>query len=90
MRGVVTLALRLLIPSDVEFRETLIFAAMVVTAGTLLLQGLTLPALVRALHLRGPDARPMLSRPQPFCRPPATPPSMSSTESGSPAIPTKR
>jgi CPA1 family monovalent cation:H+ antiporter len=35
----------------------LIFAAMVVTAGTLLLQGLTLPALARALRLRGPDAR---------------------------------
>ena len=35
----------------------MIFAAMVVTAGTLLLQGLTLPFLVRALGLRGPDAR---------------------------------
>jgi CPA1 family monovalent cation:H+ antiporter len=57
MRGVVTLAAALLIPPDVEYRETLIFAAMVVTAGTLLLQGLTLPALVRALHLRGPDPR---------------------------------
>ena len=45
----------LLIPEDVPFRETLIFAAMVVTAGTLLLQGLTLPVLVRALKLRGPD-----------------------------------
>jgi monovalent cation/hydrogen antiporter len=57
MRGVVTLAAVLLIPQEVDHRETLIFAAMVVTAGTLLLQGLTLPALVRALHLRGPDAR---------------------------------
>ena len=57
MRGVVTLATALLIPPGVEYRETLIFAAMVVTAGTLLLQGLTLPAVVRALHLRGPDAR---------------------------------
>jgi CPA1 family monovalent cation:H+ antiporter len=57
MRGVVTLATALLIPPGVEHREVLIFAAMVVTAGTLLLQGLTLPALVRALHLRGPDAR---------------------------------
>ena len=35
----------------------LIFAAMVVTAGTLLIQGLTLPWLVRALRMRGPDAR---------------------------------
>jgi monovalent cation/hydrogen antiporter len=57
LRGVVTLAVAFLIPEGVPFRETLIFAAMVVTAGTLLLQGLTLPFLVRALRLRGPDAR---------------------------------
>jgi CPA1 family monovalent cation:H+ antiporter len=57
LRGVVTLAAAFLIPEGVPFRETLIFAAMVVTAGTLLLQGLTLPPLVRALGLRGPDAR---------------------------------
>ena len=57
LRGVVTLATAFLIPEDVPFRATLIFAATVVTAGTLLLQGLTLPFLVRALGLRGPDAR---------------------------------
>ena len=57
LRGVVTLATALLIPVNVPHRETLIFAAMLVTAGTLLLQGLTLPPLVRALRLRGPDAR---------------------------------
>jgi Na+/H+ antiporter len=57
LRGVVTLATALLIPPGVPHRETLIFAAMLVTAGTLLLQGLTLPPLVRALRLRGPDAR---------------------------------
>jgi CPA1 family monovalent cation:H+ antiporter len=57
LRGVVTLATAFLIPEDVPFRDTLIFAAMVVTAGTLLLQGLTLPLLVRALRLRGPDPR---------------------------------
>jgi monovalent cation/hydrogen antiporter len=57
LRGVVTLATAFLIPEGVPFRETLIFAATVVTAGTLLLQGLTLPLLVRALGLRGPDAR---------------------------------
>lgn len=57
LRGVVTLAAAFLIPEDVPFRDTLIFAAMVVTAGTLLLQGLTLPPLVHALGLRGPDAR---------------------------------
>jgi Na+/H+ antiporter len=57
LRGVVTLAAAFLIPEDVPDRNLLIFAAMVVTAGTLLLQGLTLPALVRRLGLRGPDPR---------------------------------
>ncbi|SDT23443.1 sodium/proton antiporter, CPA1 family [Friedmanniella luteola] len=57
LRGVVTLAAAFLIPEDVEHRAVLIFAAMVVTAGTLLIQGLTLPALVRVLKMRGPDAR---------------------------------
>ena len=60
LRGVVTLATVLLIPDNQathEIRPVLIFAAMVVTFTTLLLQGLTLPPLVRALHLRGPDAR---------------------------------
>jgi Na+/H+ antiporter len=57
LRGVVTLAAAFLIPEEVDNREVLIFAAMVVTAGTLLIQGLTLPALVRMLPMRGPDAR---------------------------------
>jgi monovalent cation/hydrogen antiporter len=57
LRGVVTLAAAFLIPEDVPHREVLILGAMVTTAGTLLLQGLTLPALVRALKIRGPDAR---------------------------------
>nr|WP_294694132.1 Na+/H+ antiporter [uncultured Friedmanniella sp.] len=57
LRGVVTLAAAFLIPEGVEHREVLIFAAMVVTAGTLLIQGLTLPGLVRLLRMRGPDAR---------------------------------
>lgn len=57
LRGVLTLATVLLLPETVELREVLIFAAMVVTVGTLLLQGLTLPPLIRALHIQGPDAR---------------------------------
>ena len=57
LRGVVTLAAAFLIPVEVEQRDLLIFAALVVTAGTLLLQGLTLPWLVRRLNIRGPDAR---------------------------------
>ena len=57
LRGVVTLATALLIPVDLESRDVLVFGAMVVVAGTLLLQGLTLPLLVRRLGLRGPDPR---------------------------------
>ncbi len=57
LRGVVTLATALLIPVDLESRDVLVFGAMVVVAGTLLLQGLTLPYLVRRLGLRGPDPR---------------------------------
>lgn len=56
MRGVVTLAAVFVIPQDVRHREVLVLAALTVVAGTLLLQGSTLPWLVRRLRLRGPDA----------------------------------
>ncbi|MFF2318595.1 Na+/H+ antiporter [Arthrobacter sp. NPDC058097] len=55
MRGVVTLAAALTLPEDLEHRTVLILAAMVVVAGTLALQGFTLPALVRLLRVQGPD-----------------------------------
>ncbi|QDP95648.1 Na+/H+ antiporter [Microlunatus elymi] len=57
MRGVVTLAAAFVLPSTVPYRPLLVFSAMVVTAGTLLLQGLTLPILARRTGLRGPDPR---------------------------------
>ncbi|HET8602108.1 MAG TPA: Na+/H+ antiporter [Segeticoccus sp.] len=57
MRGVVTLAAAFALPAQTASREVLILAAMVVTAGTLLLQGSTLPALTRRLDVRGPDPR---------------------------------
>ena len=57
LRGVVTLATALLIPGEIDNRDVLVFGAMIVVAGTLLIQGLTLPALVRRLGLRGPDPR---------------------------------
>ncbi|MGI8417374.1 MAG: Na+/H+ antiporter [Nakamurella sp.] len=57
MRGVVTLAAAFLLPEKTPHRELLILAALVVTAGTLLLQGLTLPVLVRKLGVLGPDPR---------------------------------
>ena len=57
MRGVVTLAAALLLPSDTPHRDVLILVAVVVTVGTLLIQGMTLPALARRLGVRGPDLR---------------------------------
>lgn len=55
MRGVVTLAAALTLPTDLEHRTVLILAAMVVVAGTLALQGFTLPAFVRLIRVQGPD-----------------------------------
>ncbi|KQY58565.1 sodium:proton antiporter [Aeromicrobium sp. Root495] len=55
MRGVVTLAAVFLLPEDTAERPVLVMVAFVVTVGTLLLQGLTLPWLVRALKVEGPD-----------------------------------
>ena len=58
MRGVVTLAAVFAIEEDaVPHRSVLVLAALVVVFGTLVLQGFTLPALVRALKVRGPDPR---------------------------------
>jgi CPA1 family monovalent cation:H+ antiporter len=57
MRGVVTLAAALTLPEETPLRAELIVIALVVTVGTLLLQGLTLPSLARALDVRGPDPR---------------------------------
>ncbi len=57
MRGVVTLAAALTLPEDTPMRADLVLVALVVTVGTLLLQGTTLPWLARALGVRGPDPR---------------------------------
>lgn len=55
MRGVVTLAAAFLLPVDVPHREVLLLTAFTVVAGTLFLQGLTLPWLTRRLHVPSPD-----------------------------------
>lgn len=55
MRGVVTLAAVLLLPQDTPQLAVLKLLALIVVAGTLLVQGSTLPWLVRALRLRGPS-----------------------------------
>lgn len=47
MRGVVTLAAAFVIPEDVPDREVLLVIALAAVAGTLFLQGLTLPWLTR-------------------------------------------
>jgi NhaP-type Na+/H+ or K+/H+ antiporter len=57
MRGVVTLAAAFAIPESFHYRETLILTALVVAAGTLFVQGSTLPWLVRRLKLSPPDPR---------------------------------
>lgn len=55
MRGVVTLAAAFVIPGSVPHRDVLVFVALIVTGGTLLLQGFTLPWLVRRLGVSAPD-----------------------------------
>ena len=55
MRGVVTLAAAFILPPDTPQRAVLLLAAFVVVAGTLLIQGTTLPPLVRRLRLPPPD-----------------------------------
>jgi monovalent cation/hydrogen antiporter len=56
MRGVVTLAAAFALPVETPARDALVMAALTVVAGTLLLQGTTLPLLTRRLDLPGPDA----------------------------------
>lgn len=55
MRGVVTLAAAFLIPIDAHGREVLLLVAMTVVAGTLFLQGSSLPWLARRLEVPSPD-----------------------------------
>ena len=55
MRGVVTLAAVFALPESTPHRPVLALAAFTVVAGTLLLQGATLPLVIRRLGLRGPD-----------------------------------
>ncbi|TWX37351.1 sodium:proton antiporter [Frigoribacterium sp. ACAM 257] len=63
MRGVVTLAAVVSIPAVTESgvpvpaRDTMFLIAFVVTVGTLLLQGLTLPALIRRLGVQDASQR---------------------------------
>jgi Na+/H+ antiporter len=55
MRGVVTLAAAQLLPEDLADREVLLLAAFTVVVGSLLVQGSTLPWVVRRVGLPPPD-----------------------------------
>ncbi|MGD9958427.1 cation:proton antiporter [Nocardioides sp.] len=55
MRGVVTLAAAFVIPEDTPHSEVLLLIAFTVVAGTLFIQGLSLPWLARALKVPSPD-----------------------------------
>ncbi len=55
MRGVVTLAAAFILPQDTPQRPVLVLAAFVVVAGTRVVQGMTLPPLIRRLRLPKPD-----------------------------------
>jgi NhaP-type Na+/H+ or K+/H+ antiporter len=55
MRGIVTLAAALALPSGFPARDLIVLTAFFVVLGTLVLQGLTLKLLLRALDLGGGD-----------------------------------
>lgn len=55
MRGVVTLAAAFVIPEHTEYREVLLLIAFSVVAGTLFLQGMTLPWFAKRLKVPSPD-----------------------------------
>ncbi len=58
MRGVVTLAAAVSVvasPTQIPAQDTIFVIAFIVTVGTLLLQGLTLPFVIRALKVQDPS-----------------------------------
>ena len=55
MRGIVTLAAALALPGSFPARDLIVLTAFLVVLGTLLIQGLTLKALLRFLNLRDDD-----------------------------------
>jgi Na+/H+ antiporter len=55
MRGIVSLAAALALPAMFPFRDLIVFTAFSVVLGTLVIQGLTLKPLLRALDLKDDD-----------------------------------
>jgi CPA1 family monovalent cation:H+ antiporter len=56
MRGTVTLAAALALPSGFPYRDLILFTSFAVVLGTLVLQGMTLRPLIAMLHLPHDDA----------------------------------
>jgi len=57
MRGVVSLAAASALPLDMPGRDVIVLCTFVVTVGTLMVQGLSLPGLIRLLGVRNDDGR---------------------------------
>ncbi|MET9688571.1 Na+/H+ antiporter [Streptomyces sp. NPDC006514] len=57
MRGVVSLAIAFSVPVDVPHRNLILFLTFTTVIGTLVVQGLTLPPLIRALQLPPRDVQ---------------------------------
>ncbi|WP_328788802.1 MULTISPECIES: Na+/H+ antiporter [unclassified Streptomyces] len=57
MRGVVSLAIAFSVPVDVAHRNLILFLTFTTVIGTLVVQGLTLPPLIRALKLPPKDVQ---------------------------------
>ncbi|MFE4258690.1 cation:proton antiporter [Streptomyces sp. NPDC056883] len=55
MRGAITVAAAQTLPEDTPYRPQLLLIAFVVASSTLLLQGLTLPAVIRKAKISGDD-----------------------------------
>ena len=55
MRGIVSLAAAMALPSAFPYRDLIVLTAFVVVVGTLVIQGLTLKPLLRALNLHDDD-----------------------------------
>src|SRR4029077_7418919 len=55
MRGIVTLAAAMALPAGFPYRDLIVLTAFAVVLGTLVLQGLTLNSLLRALDLNDDD-----------------------------------
>jgi monovalent cation/hydrogen antiporter len=56
MRGAVSLAAALALPLDFPLRDLILFLTFAVILATLVVQGLTLPTLIRRLRIQGDDA----------------------------------